>query len=94
MTQSRHVTQPRHVTRGMLQVRYLEAGDRVLVRNTEEDRYIVMLYYTVLYCTVLCCTGLTSWNTLNLGWRYCAICAVRLPWVSSTPFATPVVPLL
>ena len=47
-----------------------------------------------MYCTVLCCTGLTSWNTLNLGWRYCAICAVRLPWVSSTPFATPVVPLL
>ena len=42
---------------------------------------------------VPCCL-LTSWNTLNLGWRYCAICAVRLPWVSSTPFATPVVPLL
>ena len=47
------MTQSRHVTHGVLQVRYLEAGDRVLVRNTEEDRYIVMLYYTVLYCTVM-----------------------------------------
>ena len=47
------MTQPRHVTRGVLQVRYLEAGDRVLVRNTEEDRYIVMLYCIVLYCTVM-----------------------------------------
>ena len=49
------------MTRGVLQVRYLEAGDRVLVRNTEEDRCAVMLYYcTVLYCTVLYCTGTPS----------------------------------